>query len=304
MLTAQPFSFDEVLGLPTFDTKPPSYIAADDGCELAYYPYTPDNARGICIFYHGAGFYGDQLHQRFAKELADQHGIATYIVDIRGHGNSGGERGDAPSIEAVWNDVSCMVQRVRQDLPHLPIYLAGHSSGAGLLLNYAAWVEREPVDGLILLAPYLGPQSGVLKTHVKPEQEFAKSVRTWVYIVGGMSGGYLCGNTAAVYFNYPFDLLKDDAIVRYYTYNMSMATTPYESNKVLSALTLPTTVLIASDDEQFDAHLLADQVNQIPNTTWKHTEIVQAKHLTILLQASDLIASSVDRIENESTTPD
>lgn len=169
---SNPFSFTEILQVPSFNHRVDFFQGAD-GCPLAYSLYAPKTPHAICIFYHGAGFYGNPVHQQIGKKLADKHNITAYIVDIRGHGNSGGARGDAPSMESVWADVSQAIKHAQKQFPHVPVYLAGHSSGAGLILNYAAWPLRKDVAGLILLAPYLGPKSGVQKNHIDPDRQFS-----------------------------------------------------------------------------------------------------------------------------------
>lgn len=290
---SNPFSFSEILSIPQFNLQQPSYLSASDGCKLAYYLYDSENPHAVCIFYHGAGLYGNHIHQWIAKELAERHNIATFIADIRGHGNSGGARGDAPSLQAVWDDVNILINQAQSHYPNKPLYLAGHSSGSGLLLNYAAWPQHKEVDGLILLAPYLGPQSGTLKAHTDPSLQFAKRIRTWALALAGMSNGYLGAHIPAIYFNYPFNLLNDPKILQYYTYTMSAATTPYAPKEIFEAITLPTAMLIAADDEQFNAEPLAQYADHLPTSTVRYTEIVPEKHLTILLQAPHLIAKSI-----------
>jgi acylglycerol lipase len=87
--------------LKDFKAKQPLFIKASDGSKLAYYEYMPKSPKAIILFYHGAGFYSSALYQNFAKELAEKYSIGCYLFDIRGHGNSEGTRGDAPSINQV-----------------------------------------------------------------------------------------------------------------------------------------------------------------------------------------------------------
>lgn len=297
-IMSEPFSFSEIQQIPSFQPKKPSYVAAPDNCPLAYYAFIPKNPKALVIFYHGAGFYGNAIHQWIANELQEKHKIATYIIDIRGHGNSGGTRGDALTIQTVWNDVSVIINHVRTKHSTLPLYLAGHSSGAGLLLNYAAWPAHIAVDGLILLAPYLGPLSGCLKEHADPEKQFAKKIRSWVYTIAGMTGGRLCAHIPAVYFNYPESVLRDNKILRYYTYVMSAATTPYETKTVFESIDTPTSMFIASDDEQFIAREIMKYAQYIPIGVYRYAEIVNnTKHLTLLLQAPALINQMVEQFE-------
>ncbi len=222
------------------------------------------------------------------------------MVDIRGHGNSSGPRGDAPEIETVWQDVSVMIDHVRAQYPNVPLYLAGHSSGAGLLLNYAAWPSHKKVDGLILLAPYLGPMSGVLKEHADPTKQFAKKIRTWVYIIAGITNNRLCAHIPAVIFNYPDSVLIDEKILRYYTYTMSCATTPHQTKTIFEAITLPTSMIIADEDEQFNAQAIAAYADALPAATTRFVEIIpDTQHLTLLLQAPRLINTMVDKFTSK-----
>lgn len=294
-IKSEPFSFTEIQQIPSFQPKRPAYVMAPDYCRLAYYAFVPKNPTAVVIFYHGAGLYGNAIHQWLAKELQDKYKIATYIVDIRGHGNSAGDRGDALTVQTVWNDVTVLINHVRATHAGLPLYLAGHSSGAGLILNYAAWPPRTKVDGLILLAPYLGPLSGCLKEHTDPEKKFAKKVRSWVYTVAGFTGGRVFAHIPAVYFNYPESVFRDNKILHYYTYVMSAATTPYETKSVFGSVEIPTGMFVASDDEQFIAPEIMKYAQSIPIGIYCYAEIVNAKHLSILLQAPELIKQMIEQ---------
>lgn len=299
-IMSEPFSFAEIQQIPTFQLKNPSFVQAADGCQLAYYSFVPNNPKAVVIFYHGAGLYGNAIHQWIAKELQEKYTIATYVIDIRGHGNSGGLRGDAPNIQTVWNDVSIMINLVRGKHARIPLYLAGHSSGAGLLLNYAAWPAHLSVDGLILLAPYLGPKSGCLKEHADPEKRFAKKIRTWAYVIAGITNGRIAAHVPAVYFNYPGLVLKDNKILKYYTVTMSSATTPYQTKEIFQSVRTPTSMFIASDDEQFIAQEIMKYADYIPAGVYRYTEIINnTKHLTLLLQAPELINQMVERFSAE-----
>jgi acylglycerol lipase len=294
---SNPFSFTEIQQIPPFELQQPAFIKASDGCELAYYLYAPKEPRAICILYHGAGFYGGMVYQYIAKNLAKDHNIATYVMDIRGHGNSQGPRGDAPSLEAVWDDVSTALHYARKNFANLPIYLAGHSSGAGLILNYAIWPKHIDFDGLILLAPYLGIKSGVQKEYVDPRYQFVKSMRVWVMAIAGISNGYFCAHTPAIYFNYPFETLQDDKILKYYTATMSMATAPYEIENIITKIQSPTAMFIASHDEQFKPEILTAWANKLPKDIKQYVEVVDAKHLTILLDSAELIAKGINHLK-------
>ena len=267
-----PFSFEEIQSLP---------------------PIIPENPSAIVIFYHGAGLYTNKTHQWIGLQLQKEFNVGCYMVDIRGHGHSGGPRGDTPTIEQVWKDVDTFVENVKHRHPDLPLYLAGHSSGSGLLLNYNAFSKKsDDIQGYIFIAPYLGPNSGTLKEHKNPQQNFVKKMRLWVYILNSLISWNFLQHIHAVFFNYPAFLLKEDPlIVTSYSYAMSAATTPYEVQKLFAQLTKPFAIYIGQYDEQF----LPEKVVAYKKEQAIAEIVPQEKHLSILLKTPELIAKTIWR---------
>ncbi len=288
-----PFSFDELQTIAPIEPQEPRFLGASDGTFLAYYPFIPQNPTAIVIFYHGAGLYTNKSHQWVATELQQKYNIACYMIDIRGHGNSNGPRGDTPTIEQVWQDVDTIVEKIKNKYPNLPLYLAGHSSGSGLLINYNAYGKNaKDISGYIFLAPYLGPQSGTLKEHKNPKQNFVKKARIWVYIINNLISWNFLRHIHAVFFNYPPLLLDEDPlIVSSYSYAMSCATTPYDIHYLFAQLNKPFAIYIGQDDEQF----LSEKIVEYKKENSIAEIIPHAKHLSILLQAPELIAKTIWR---------
>jgi len=288
-----PFSFYEIEEIPLIELKDPHYLKASDGTSLAYYSFIPKQPIAVVVFYHGAGFYTNRSYQWVALELEQKYNIACYMIDVRGHGNSGGPRGDAPTIQQVWKDVDTIVEHVKHRYPNLPLYLAGHSSGSSLLINYNAHGKRiDDIDGYIFLAPYLGPQSETLKEHKNKEQNFIKKARTWVYIINSIIPWNFLQHIQAVFFNYPQSLLKNDPlIVSSYSYAMSSATTPYDIKALFAQLNTPFAIYIGENDEQFIPEKIVAYKKE-----YSIAEIIpNAKHLSILLYAPELIAKTIWR---------
>ena len=75
------------------------YLAATDGVRLAYRAYVPGKPVAIVIFYHGLGANSGAGYVPIGQALSERYDIATFLPDIRGHGLSGGDRGDTPSIK-------------------------------------------------------------------------------------------------------------------------------------------------------------------------------------------------------------
>ncbi len=292
ILNSEPFSLQEINAIPDFKLTTPQFLTSSDGVQLAYYPFVDNASKKIVILYAGAGLYGNKVYQWVAKNLYEKHGIGCYVFDIRGHGHSNGVRGDGPSIKQVLRDVSSAVQLVKQQHPKANLYLTGHSSGAGLIINWAAQIgnNHNNIDGYIFIAPYLGPKSDALKEHKNPEDSFVKNVRTWVYILSAIFPNSFCIHWNAVFFNYSSQLLKQNPlIVPEYSYVMSMATTPYEIQELIPKIDKPTAIFIGSDDEQFIASNILSYVS-LMNVPVQAQMIDGAKHLSILLEAPTLIA--------------
>jgi alpha-beta hydrolase superfamily lysophospholipase len=106
--------------------------------------------RGHVVLVHGRGEHsGRYLH---VAEAFAARGLKLIGLDLRGHGRSGGKRGDVPSYDALLDDVDTVVHSVRAN--GTPLFLFGHSMGGQIALNYL--IDREPpCRGAIIASPYL-----------------------------------------------------------------------------------------------------------------------------------------------------
>jgi len=89
-----------------------------DGSELFYRAWRPAQpARNALLLFHR----GHEHSGRWAEfvETLDLQEMAVFAWDARGHGRSPGDRGFAPNIGAVVQDVDAFVQHVskRHDIP-------------------------------------------------------------------------------------------------------------------------------------------------------------------------------------------
>jgi len=291
--TNQPFSFTEILSPKTEEDKHELVkLMASDGVELAikiYEPSKPSVTPTSLLFYHGGGAYSGGGYQFLAKELSENYGITVYLPDIRGHGISGGARGDAPSKEQVWRDIDTALDFVAKRQTAGKIYLGGHSSGGGLVVNYATEKDNSKVDmlhGYILVSPELGYLSGTARPCRK---EFA-TVNILAFIANGIFG--VLGHNKAVKFSYPNELLEEyKGLVNFNTVNMANAITPEAPKEQLESMTAkgakPVGLWVGADDELFDAEKVADFV---PTSKENVGEVLSGKnHLGILVQIHEQI---------------
>jgi len=124
-----------------------------DGIDIfvrAWEPERPVKA-AVCLV-HGLGEHtGRYAH---VAEAFSGAGYALLAADVRGHGQSGGQRGHTPSIEAYLDDIGQLIDQARVRFPGLPVFLYGHSLGGILSLNYV--LRRKPkLKGVIVTSPAL-----------------------------------------------------------------------------------------------------------------------------------------------------
>lgn len=247
------FSLSELKNADKKPLSPLQYVKATDGLFLAYRPYFPQQAQAVLIFLHGGGAHSGLSYNHIGVGLRDDFDIAVYMPDIRGHGSSEGARGDAPNKEQVWADINTIVQQARRRYPQQPIFVGGHSSGAGLALNYSSWQQRAEIDGYVFLAPYFGYKSETNHDLDTSNRVEFSSVKTAKFILNTVSFGLLDGHDKAVIFHFPEQvLINNPEIVTFNTVNMSNALTPSAPDSQLSDIA-QFGLWIGEQDEAFDA---------------------------------------------------
>jgi len=132
-----------------------------DDLPLHVRQWTVTPARGLVLLVHGLG----EHIGRYAALAAwlNQAGWDVAGYDHRGHGASGGARGDIAQPDSLLDDLSVVIDALRHE-PQRPLVLLGHSLGGliaarfvaeGLSTQRAAWWR--PVDALVLSSPALDP---------------------------------------------------------------------------------------------------------------------------------------------------
>ena len=94
---------------------------------------------------------GFNAHSGYYKWVAEQlvaTGLAVYAVDLRGRGNSDGERFYVDSFEDYVSDVEAVVKVAKSRDSNLPLFLLGHSAGGVVSCLYTLDHQTE-LAGLI-----------------------------------------------------------------------------------------------------------------------------------------------------------
>lgn len=261
--------------------------AAADGIDLAYKVFQPvGDFNDMLVLYHGGGANMRGGYAWLAAELAGRAPLAVCLTDMRGHGLSGGRRGHTDPPAAVWRDVDCIATRVARDFPGVAIHLGGHSSAAGMLLNYRTIHQPQAdVRSLVLLAPEFGFRANLYRTSAGSSGSFGRA-NIWPFLLNAFSAGRLGGSLPAVRLNYEDSRLASEiGCISSYSVNMALAVTPNEPARQLARLDLPTWVGIAEDDELIDAAKLDAFLVRHSPSTLRRRVIPGATHLGVILEA-------------------
>ena len=126
-------------------------LIAADGIALSVSTYrcvAPIKARVVLT--HGRGEHSRRYSHVGAAMAAK--GVQLMMYDLRGHGRSGGPRGDVPSYEALLDDLASVVRHAREKPG--PVYLMGHSLGGQITLNFVSQ-HKPDCAGAVITSPYL-----------------------------------------------------------------------------------------------------------------------------------------------------
>jgi alpha-beta hydrolase superfamily lysophospholipase len=133
-----------------------SSLVAGDGTLLHVADWIADGVgdAGAVVIMHGLGEHcGRYVHvARFFNQL----GYAVRTYDHRGHGRSGGARGDVPDNDSLLRDAKLVLDdfAARHASAARPPLLFGHSMGALFAARFAT-AKLSPLRGLILSSPPL-----------------------------------------------------------------------------------------------------------------------------------------------------
>jgi alpha-beta hydrolase superfamily lysophospholipase len=115
---------------------------------------TTTRKRGVLVVMHGLKDHSAR-YADFAHTL-NQAGYAVYAFDMRGHGESAGDRVGVLLFDDYVMDLDVFLHRVMSDERDIPIFVFGHSMGGAIATLEE--IEYHPaINGLILSGAALEP---------------------------------------------------------------------------------------------------------------------------------------------------
>ncbi len=136
-------------------------IDGASGLKIFFRSWRPNGkARGAIVIV--PGFNAHSGYYIWVAEQFVAMGFAVYAVDLRGRGNSDGERFYVEKFEDYVNDVESVVAIVKSREQGLPLFMLGHSAGGVVSCLYTLDHQAE-LAGLICESL---PQDGFSSDHI------------------------------------------------------------------------------------------------------------------------------------------
>jgi len=228
-----------------FMTLPPiSHYEARDGAKLAYRSYLSANAKQKIVLIHGSSAGSSSMHR--LAEYLQRNDIDVFVLDIRGHGDSG-RRGDIDYVGQLEDDLEDFMKQLFSGRKN--VTLAGFSSGGGFVLRFAGSNRQQIFNRYIALAPFIRYDAPTTRPN---NGEWAKA--SVPRIIGitmlGSAGQKWLGHLPVIAFGInPETVAYQTAMYSYRLWSNFGLHDDYNAD--LKAIKQPLTVMVGDKDELF-----------------------------------------------------
>jgi pimeloyl-ACP methyl ester carboxylesterase len=232
-----------------------------DGTVLNAQYYAGESQQIILILHGVTG--NNRLFNEPAGMIREETNASIYALDLRGHGNSGGQRGNVNYIGQYEDDLADTIDAIRIRHPNHELTVLGYSMGGAIALRHAAQGD-DTVDGYVLLAPNLGQDAPTANTDEAPELNPDEEPFFQIHIprIIGIAMYEQMGIRAfnglpTMYFNLP------EPFVNSYSYNAMMNSTPDDYVAAFEAIDVPLLVIVGSNDETMHADAFPEMMAEV-----------------------------------------
>jgi alpha-beta hydrolase superfamily lysophospholipase len=141
-------------------TNKEGFIKAKDGTEIFYKYILADKPKASVFIVHGLG----EHLGRYENVINTLKEYNLFLLDLRGHGKSGGKRGHVMRFDEYLDDVDALRNEVK-NLVQGKSFILGHSMGGLIVLRYAIY-RPEGLSGVVSSGPLLGVNVEVPKIQI------------------------------------------------------------------------------------------------------------------------------------------
>eukprot|EP01135_Chromosphaera_perkinsii_P002785 Nk52_evm153s226 gene=Nk52_evmTU153s226 len=261
--------------------RPTRYIEATDGVLLSHREFMPTenllpNGKPTAYMIHLHHVcVSNYAHNHLAEKLCEDYGVAVFNVDLRGHGKSGGKRGDSPTLTQMFEDLRTYVRHIRWKYGG-PIIIGSTGAGCGLTLNYTSWKYSEPVDGYAFYSSNFGFENLVFRPGMKDKlfKMYGRKKKKGKMLMARITKGKVHGNATVIEIDdFISKRFKDHGLFRpndfqfvsRLTSNLVSQVRCRNPDKILNKLNKPFAMFMGHEDEIFDPEQFKKLGNKNPN---------------------------------------
>lgn len=227
---------------------------ARDGRSLCYRHYVADSNK-VMILLHGVSVDGQYLHP-LAEFISKQQLAQVYVPDLRGYGPHPIRRGDVEYIGQYDDDLEDLMKWIQQrSNSPVAFVLAGHSLGGATAIRLARKPVAEKISAFLLLSSAIHPKAPINRKNDPQSSLHIDIPKIIVLTALNAVGLRFLNHWTVMRIDKPMDQRKSTDTLKL-SYRLALSRVPksrYE--RYLQAMTQPTLVLVAQNDEVF----LSDQ---------------------------------------------
>jgi alpha-beta hydrolase superfamily lysophospholipase len=263
---------------------PHNIFTTTDGETLFLRRWDPDSIESkkkqiAVLIFHGFTAYSGAYNM--AGVPLSKGGYTTFGLDYRGHGLSGGNRGDNPGKERWINDLVEAVKFIK-GLGYSKVIVLGHSLGVAAAICVAD-ADPQDIGGLVLLSGAYESRKGVSK----PLSFFTKAKM--------LSSAVFRPSYRAFEYNREGMKVSEDTLFNFRYTPRYMMMLDVKKLRLPSGLNVPVLVGVGDKDELFEIDKVKDFYNLVPGNQKSFLVMKNATHAIIPRECWEEIVSWLNK---------
>jgi acylglycerol lipase len=280
------------------------FYESDDGVKLAYRLFEPKgDIKGNLVLIHGSTL-NSSLYLPIGIRLANDYNIQTFLLDIRGHGQSGGKNGHVDYIGQLVDDLHILLKKIKNEHPSIPLYLCAHSAGASILFNYIYKNNKEYkilIDGYTFISPI------ILDKDARSISEGFTNIIKINYLNFVLLTFLnqlkikMFNDISCIRFNYPSNqVIKNIKQGIGYSYNMCTETMVNKKAIGNMSIDKPALTIISKKDQLISEEYIKNSMRKYVVSSDKMTYVeAERDHFSIIFEAANFIGPWLQKIKNK-----